>query len=397
MELLFIIFVALLLPTVALFAYVKPYADGTKQIDRTKYPTLARAQRIHRYKNVKAREIEFDKKKAEFSRQILAIEDKAIEASLSNVSNVRDMHADEINEWDLHFSDITREKDEAIRKEAARVAAEQRAQQAKITAEIRERELAIWTAQERVRIQQFMADQKAAQALEQEQAAELLRSRENDVQALRKYYVPDSANKVFGYRIVDVHGLYVRTLPVKASRMVDNLTTGAMLSVNGWIEGDELYGNPIWFKLANGAGWVWSGGVDNKSTSGLINYNYMNEPGDSFVQKNAYGETVAAYTGPSEMKGLIDAEIAAIEREKDALSLKMRGSSPWEMMSATTITSGIISADRISVGPNITSITRNGETTTYQSLSPSRKFASFGDSELELFKKSKSEWYSNHR
>jgi hypothetical protein len=342
---------------------VRPYLNGTKQIDRIKYPTLARAQRIRRYKNVNARELEFRRKNTEYSNKALEIEQKAIEQSRLNVLETQMNHTNDLHEWDLHFSDSTAEEDARKAAEAAAERARVQSIRDKLAAEKREREFLFWQAEEKARIAQFMADQKAAQALEQQQATELMRSRENDIQALRKYYVPDHENQRFGYRIVNVHGLYVRKLPVKASRMLDNLTTDAMVSVNGWITGEEVYGNPIWFKLAHNAGWIWSGGVDNKSTSGLMNYNYMNEPGDSFVQKNAYGEIVMRHEEPSEMKNLIDHEIRFLEAEKESLARKaLAAANPWGTINANMITSDKISVDRIAISPSVTSITRNGTT-----------------------------------
>lgn len=444
---------------------LNPYLLGTKQIDKLQYPTLARAQRVIRARDTKARDKEFLAKLNSFEKKTLAIEAATTKKIQETQQKSWETHTASLHEWDLHFSDITAEEDARKAAEAAAERARVQTIRDQLAKEKRERDLAMWTAQEKVRMDRFIADQKAQQALEQQQAAELLRSRENDIQALRKYYVPDYHNESSGYRIVNVHGLYVRKLPVKASRMVDNLTTGAMVSVNGWIQGEEVYGNPIWLKLANSAGWIWSGGVDNKSTTGLVNYNYMNEPGDSFVQKGFDGTIHRQIDTPSEMKTLIDQEIAAMEKgnsvggsihdsldrlgdlsteelqdlqekivsaftalsesalgnptretvdsmseladAKDAVTVEqgrrigtttnyyqqmppferlnvgdlwydtsnssklhewtgMRWVSPaekpWGTIDATLTTSGQISADRISISPSITSITRNGQT-----------------------------------
>lgn len=322
--------------------FAKPYMNGTKQIDRFKYPTLARAQRILRASNVKRRELEAKKRLKEITDQKNDwIVDNA-NSRLKMLDKVREEHNKEIVNWSTDFQAVTYEEDQRKRKAQEEIIAAQRA-----------KELEVWQASEKTRIANFIADQKALQAEETRKATELLQSRENDIQALRKYYVPDHKSKHFGFRLVNVHGLYVRKLPVKSSRLVDNLTTGAMVSVNGWIEGEELYGNPIWLKLSNDAGWIWSGGVDNKSTSGLVNYSYMNEPGDSFTMKSADGAVIQTHAAPSEMQALIAAEISALKREKERLALEMRGSNPWEMRS---MYANMITSDRITVGPSINSV-----------------------------------------
>jgi hypothetical protein len=184
--------------------------------------------------------------------------------------------------------------------------------------------------------------------MEDEQAKRLAsatRKREQDIQTLQQYRMMDSNNMSYGTRFVNVHGLYVRKLPLKAAREEGNLMQGAAVGVNGWIRGEEVYGNPIWFKLANDVGWIWSGGVDNKSTSGLINYNYMNEPGDTFVTKSADGMICQTYSTPSQMQSLIDAELAALHKEReDAFHAELRRN-PFGK-----ITANMITADKITVG-----------------------------------------------
>jgi hypothetical protein len=314
-----------------------PYMNGTKEINRTKYPTLARTQRILRARNAKVREKEAQIKLQHFEAKRLAIEDEVYGKIEKARDNSRDLHGDEISEWNIRFRAITAERDAEIAREKAQRDAELRAREAAIREELRAAELEIWTANERERLKRFKAEQAALNAAESLRYTEEAQRRESALQGLRKYYVPDHHNQRFGYRVVNVHGLYVRNLPIKSSRMLDNLTTGAMVSINGWIQGEEVYGNPIWFKLANEGGWIWSGGVDNKSTSGLVNYNYMNEPGDSFTTKSADGTVVQTYECPSEMKTLIDAEILALEEERP-IATEFR---------SNTITANLFTTDKL--------------------------------------------------
>jgi hypothetical protein len=298
---------------------IEPYMNGTKFIDPFKYPTLNRAQRVIRANNVKAREIEartksnhFDSKRLEITKAI----DKAIE---DNRLESMDEHLMELDEWDRHFEGITYEEDQRrLREEQARVA-EQLRKEKEAAAELRERELAIWTANEKARLDRFVAEQAALQRQEAERVALLLEQREKDIHALSKHHVGGQYDARNQHLFVNVHGLYVRKLPTKASRMVDNLSQNSWITVNGWIAHEELFGNPIWFRLANGQGWIWSGGVHTQATTGLENLNYLKAEGDSFVTKSADGMVCQEWTAPSELQQMVDKEIADLKREKQAL------------------------------------------------------------------------------
>jgi hypothetical protein len=323
-----------------------PYLNGTKKIDHLKYPTLARAQRIHRYKNVKAREVEYQFKLTTFNTKLRAIEAETNKAIEDNRIESRVVHEAEMDEWDLHFKAITAAEDERKRKEEEARLATIRAEEAAKAEEERQKNLAIWEANEKARLARFMTEQKAMAQAEATRLAAETRKRDQDIQTLQQFRMRDSNNMSYGYRIVNVHGLYVRKLPTKASREEGNLMQGASVGVNGWIRGEELYGNPIWFKLANDVGWVWSGGVDNKSTSGLINYNYMNEPGDTFVSKSADGTVCQTYSTPSQMQSMIDAELSALQKEQDDARQAEQMRNPF---SATMITADKIQAGSIEV------------------------------------------------
>jgi len=284
--------------------FVNPYLLGTKQIDHLKYPTLARAQSIHRYSNVKAREIEartkwthFDTKRLEVTKAI----DKAIE---DNRLENRDKHWTEIKEWEDHFKAITAAEDARKAAAAEKIAAAKRA-----------KGMEVWTVNEKARLARFNAEQAYIKAAEDRKATALLQSRENDIQALSAHHVGGPANPANAHRLVIVHGLYVRKLPTKYSRIVDNLENNSWVTVNGWISYEEVYGNPIWFRLADGKGWIWSGGVNSKATSALENLNHWSTEGDSFTMKNAMGQVIWGHSEPSRLQGLIVQEMSDQRRE----------------------------------------------------------------------------------
>lgn len=317
-----VIFLPLLIISYLVGKYkLNPYLLGTKKIDPLKYPILARAQHIHRYSNVKAREIEAKTKFNHFNTKRLEVEtaiDKAIEY---NRLESQVVHEAELDEWELNFKDITFAEDERKRIAEKKRQAEIRYKEEAARAELREKELMIWTANEKARLARFKAEQEALQAAEDRRVTELLQQREKDIQALSKHkmYDHDPNNQTM---FVNVHGLYVRKLPTKDSRMIDNLTANSWVTVNGWISHEEVYGNPIWFRLANGQGWIWSGGVNTQSTTGLENLNHMKAPGDTYELRSFDGSVSIKNTEPSELQRLIDAELAFLKSEKLALSAK---------------------------------------------------------------------------
>lgn len=318
MELLVILLPIFIFSYLAGRHHIFPYFDGTKQIDHLKHPILARAQRIHRYKNVKAREIEARTMWTHFNTKRLEVEtaiDKAIEKSRLDSQAE---HLEGSYKWDTDFINITREEDERKRREGEKLLAEIKRKEEAARAELREKELEIWTANEKARIARYKAEEAARQAEEDRRVTALLQQREKDIQSLSKHklFEHDPNNQTM---FVTVHGLYVRKLPTKDSRMIDNLSHNSWLTVNGWISHEEVYGNPIWFRLANGQGWVWSGGVNSQSTTGLENLNHMKAPGDTYELRSFDGSVSIKNTEPSELQSLIDAELSALKSEKQAL------------------------------------------------------------------------------
>lgn len=297
---------------------LEPYSNGTKQIDPIKYPTLARAQRIIRANNTKRREIEATTKFNYFETKRLEVE-TAIEKAIKTArEESQDKHLTAIYAWDTDFANITREREEEERRAKEAAEAEARKQQEAARAAIREKELAIWTANEKARLARFEAEQRALQAEEDRKVAALLEDRERAIESLSKHRIKEHGpgNQ---HLCVTVHGLFVRKLPTKSSRIVDNLTQNSWVTVNGWIAHEEVYGNPIWFRLANGEGWIWSGGVNSQSTTGLENLNYLNEPGDTFVTKSADGVVHQTYSTPSELEQMYQQELELLKKEKRQL------------------------------------------------------------------------------
>lgn len=328
---------------------LEPYMNGTKVIDPIKRPTLHRAQRIIRANNVKAREIEARTKWTHFDTKRLEVTKAVDKAILDNQVEKSEKHHKGVQEWYAQFRAITAEEDaRKLKEEQDRIAEELRKQKA-IEAELREKELEIWTANEKARIARYKAEEAARQAEEDRRVTALLQQREKDIQSLAKHKVyehdPDNQNM-----FVTVHGLYVRKLPTKDSRMIDNLSHNSWLTVNGWISHEEVYGNPIWFRLANGQGWIWSGGVNSQSTTGLENLNHMKAPGDSHEIRSFDGSSWTTIE-PSQLQRLIDDELASLKREKQQIEDKKNGIT---RIDAQMITAGristVVSKTKISTG-----------------------------------------------
>lgn len=336
--LLFLVFVVLPVTAVSR-RIIEPYMNGTKFIDKTKYPTLGRAQRIIRANNTKRRELESRTKIGHFDNKRLEVERAIDKAIKDNRIEKADEHHKEVQEWEGHFRAITAEEDaRKLREEQERVAEELRKQKA-LEAELREKELAVWTANEKARLARFKAEQEALQRQEDERVARLLEQREKDIQTLSKHHVGGQYNEKNQHMFVNVHGLYVRKLPTMDSRIVDNLVQNSWCTVNGWIAHEEVYGNPIWFRLANGQGWIWSGGVHTQATTGLENLNYLKAEGDTYEIRGGAGEVFRTVVEPSQLQQMIDTEIADLKREKQALEDKQNG--------VTRIRANVITSDRI--------------------------------------------------
>jgi hypothetical protein len=338
MIMLFVVFIGIPV-TVTARNMIEPYMNGTKFIDPIKYPTLSRTQRIIRANNTKRRELEHRTKIQHFDNKRLEVERAIDKAIADNRIEKADEHHKEVQEWEGHFRAITYEEDQRkLREEQERVAEELRKKKA-LEAELREKELAIWTANEKARLARFKAEQEALQRQEDERVARLLEQREKDIQTLSKHHVGGHYNEKNQHMFVNVHGLYVRKFPTKDSRIVDNLVQDSWCTVNGWIAHEQVYGNPIWFRLANGEGWIWSGGVHTQATTGLENLNHLKEPGDTYEIRGGAGDLFQTVVEPSPLQQMIDNELTELKREKQALEDKKNG--------VTRFNANIITADHI--------------------------------------------------
>lgn len=329
----FIFFVLFLATGVGLKHWVyNPFANGTMRIDPHQYPTLARTQRILRARNVKLREKE--QKALEESRRLQS--QKALKAieykSATLLLETQKEHQKSMSVWTSEFNTLMApeiEREQAERQQAERAAWEER----------RNRERKIWIEAEAKRVaqQQFLED-KAAKLREE---AELLHQQEQAKQrfinagglvapANTRYSslnLEDDAS--YGDRKVSVHGVYVRKSPTTKSKILANLTQYQSVSVDGWTTSEELYGNTIWFHLkasdVHPGGWLWSGAVDKKSTSGLRriepveDQKKVTKPRGKFTQnsENAFATLAEMHANPK--KYLIAQEIAEAQSEIETI------------------------------------------------------------------------------
>lgn len=299
MEFLFILPFLLMLAGLLKVKVYDPFANGTRQIDPLKHPMLYRSQRIIRYKNVTARERE-----QKFLAQArVKKEQKALEAieneSFERLNDSQAHHKELTDFFDKMFHeydapDRERKRLEAV--EADRVAAAEKRAKLDEYEKRRVRELEMWTVAEKKRIADFKAQQaeieinlridRAAKAKKLEEyyaAAQNLTAAGGLIAPTETSYdtggwkpvrgapYPDSSS--YGDRSVVVHGVYARLKATTQANILNNFAQYDKISVDGWTVGEELYGNPIWFHQKPGdgylAGWIWSGALNNHSTSGV--------------------------------------------------------------------------------------------------------------------------------
>lgn len=72
-------------------------------------------------------------------------------------------------------------------------------------------------------------------------------------------------------RVVDTSGTNVRATARTNGALVTSLAGGTKVKVLGWVNGDTVSGNKVWYKLSNG--FAWSGGFTSQSTTGLTDLN----------------------------------------------------------------------------------------------------------------------------
>lgn len=346
MEFIIILILAPLLTAIGHFGLM-PYLNGTKELNLYTHPTLARAQRILRASNTEKRDAEARRKLRSFQQKTAEIEAEVKEKAQFRLAKTRKVNHDEVVAWNQEFAAITAEEDRLKELERQRK----------------------WREAETKRLAQYAAEQRALDLLtaqkseESRMLAAAIHSRENAEHSLSKHHIGGPYVEEYRHLCVVVHALNVRKLPLTHSRLVDTLTPHMWLTVDGWISYEELYGKSIWYRLANGAGWVWSGGVHTQDTIGLEDLNHWKEPGDSFTQMSATGMVIGEYTSPSHLKSLIDQETRT----------------PWPVLST-----GIITTDRISAGQ------LTGDSVVFNPLAQDASSLLVSESEMAIFKKTRS-------
>lgn len=217
-------------------------SNRTKPIDHLKYPVLSRAHRIIRYRNVRAREREHAELLGRTNSYIRQIEAKAKEDSEKNLKEVRHRHTTESTAWDREWSVL--------------IAPELAAKQAAAEAAARE-------------IRRQEAEKRGREYREELERREAL----GNFWAIQPG--EDYEDSSYGDRIVSVHSVNLRTKPNPQSTKIGVRSQHEKVSVDAWTVGEEHYGNNVWFRLKatdnQKSGWVWSGSLNNQSTSGLQN------------------------------------------------------------------------------------------------------------------------------
>jgi murein DD-endopeptidase MepM/ murein hydrolase activator NlpD len=77
-----------------------------------------------------------------------------------------------------------------------------------------------------------------------------------------------------GYqRLVGANGANYRSEPKGASTKVDTFKPGTVTDWDGWIHGESVEGNDVWFRGRYTGGWSWSGGFTDPGTHDLEDLN----------------------------------------------------------------------------------------------------------------------------
>jgi hypothetical protein len=315
MEFIFLLFVIPILFAGYKWVY-EPFEDGTRRIDPLKRPTLARVQRILRAKNTKAREIEMKILERDRQKSLTKELEASKEKHEKRMYEDQTKHANAISQWETELAEITREEDERKAAEAQQARMLALSRQKALEADQRKRELEIWTANEKIRLEKFKEQRALELEMERQERVSELARREKEYADKQRYWSKPSTDPELSYtqRRVGVHSVNLRKLPHTGTAKIGNLVQGEIVQVDGWLSSEEHHGNDIWFRTQftqkrkdgygyiNRIAYIWSGSLTNTSTSGLEN---LNEDTDEFTQKNAYGETIYTYKAPRQ----IDIEI----------------------------------------------------------------------------------------
>jgi murein DD-endopeptidase MepM/ murein hydrolase activator NlpD len=74
-------------------------------------------------------------------------------------------------------------------------------------------------------------------------------------------------------RVVGAGGANGRTDPSTQNAAAQYLEPGVVANMNGWINGENVSGNPVWFRGALSGNWFWSGGFTDTGTHDLEDLN----------------------------------------------------------------------------------------------------------------------------
>lgn len=289
-------------------------------IDKLQNPILYRAYYINRSRPAERRQIEFENRERFYEHQIANREVEFGRQKTAIVMKKQEPHAKLMQAWMWDFEEDERAK---------------QAEEARLLAIEKKRQMEEDAKKELERQAVYAANRQ--KEIEAERASQLdeLKRRE-----LRYYELNPGSREDYSspVRVVGVHAVTIRSLPSTRVRAIAQRVTGAVMTVDGWINSEVHYGNGVWFRIVRcteypNGGWIWGGAFTNQSTRDLQN---LNEPGDEFVTKSADGMVVQTYTTPSPMEARIAQEI----RELEAAKAPQFG----------VITAGMITADRISVG-----------------------------------------------
>lgn len=282
--------------------YVARLTDSEFHVDYLESPITFRARRVLRNRKVHLRELEFQLKQSRYELEKSKI-DTAVEDSISeSVSAKIEAHRAAIKSWTWDFEEDVREQQQAL--EAAERAEkairdaenakmyEQRVLEAKVAEEARQ---AAYKAQRELELK------SNASFAESDYLAEL-RRREEEYNRL-------NPNGSYGDRLIATASAGVRALPSTEVAIRGYLQQYALISVDGWINSEIVQGNSIWFRIKASnffpeGGWIWSGSLNNLSTSGLQD---LNEEPDVTTIRSGDGTVVQQYVSPTPMQDKIEA------------------------------------------------------------------------------------------
>lgn len=90
----------------------------------------------------------------------------------------------------------------------------------------------------------------------------------------------------------------------------DQLAAGEIGNFNGWIRGESVEGNNVWFRGATSGNWFWSGAFTSQSTAGLTDLNPVT-PAANPNNRTANNQTVNRRKEPTTASEAVSPQIAA--------------------------------------------------------------------------------------